>query len=390
MALGLLVVFNQVTGYILAVRQGGIIRKRKQLLKYAPKADLSELSFYYEESNTPIVIGEDKVSRISRNQAPLLIDKFDTPKAFLQFIKNRREMVKGATSVVIEVEWGMGDQIMAGEAARALQEEYPELKIYLAANVAYHEILKYVSPLPELIRPSFRHPDPKSVRIGLNPTHKLWDPRGPPFGKSSFYGAHLGLEKVDQRVNFCMPGHDIIELAKKAGVNLFEIHRPLLGLHVISNSRLASQWDTGRAMEVAKKWNDETGGDVFLIGDSAFWPAYPKYCFTIDYKSNWVTTGALILALDLFVGIDSGPMHLARAGDIPSIILWGGSGPLDILGREETEIDLRADLPCINNLCAACVLPTAACMEMIEAKHVWAAIEKNWPEVVEKGRNAKY
>jgi ADP-heptose:LPS heptosyltransferase len=127
---------------------------------------------------------------------------------------------------------------------------------------------------------------------------------------------------------------------------------------------------------LASFWHKQTGGDVFLIGDPSFWRIQNPYLLSTQKGSDWLSTASILLTSELFIGIDSGPMHLARAAAIPSFIIWGGSGPQDILGRSPNNFDIRANLPCIENLCAACIHGKPLCMQMIGPEIVWDKVLK--------------
>lgn len=64
-------------------------------------------------------------------------------------------------------------------------------------------------------------------------------------------------------------------------------------------------------------------------------------------KLNLRSLTALLMRAGLFVGIDSGVMHLASASDIPVVALFGPTDPYYVGPQNERSIVVRSDMECI-------------------------------------------
>lgn len=81
---------------------------------------------------------------------------------------------------------------------------------------------------------------------------------------------------------------------------------------------------------------------------------------------------ALLMRADLFVGIDSGVMHLASALDAPVVALFGPTDPVLVGPQNKRSVVVRHDMPCVpcylNRSCTA-----VECMRNLEVDEVMDA-----------------
>jgi hypothetical protein len=360
----------------------GSIKHRRQLKPYAKDHPLHEISFYYEEQTTPIDMNADRVGRTAYGTPPVLLGPNGKPKVFPTLIAARWKMIKDSTNLHVDFEGGMGDQVMQLEAVKTLALLLPRLNIEIGLHQNYQQIAPYLEHNGEYTT----HGKPPA-RLGFNSyvnqsTHFITDPRGGLHGKACLYGANLGIEEVRETINLNFPPKDAWARISASGLFSKTTAKPLLGIHARSASGGAKSWNHEHALALATLWHQTTKGGVFLCGPSTDYTCSSPLTFTVPPSSDWVLTGAIIQNLNLLVAIDSGPMHLARSANIPLITLWGGTGPEDILGRQARSTDLRASLPCTDNICYSCPKGTSACMKALTPSVVWKAIEQNFPELL--------
>ncbi len=91
--------------------------------------------------------------------------------------------------------------------------------------------------------------------------------------------------------------------------------------------------------------------------------------------------GAVILNARLFFGVDSAPMHIAAALNIPSVVLFGPSGDLEWspwMAKENYQIiQKKEDFPCRPCGKAGCGGGKISdCLLAITSQEVWGAIQK--------------
>jgi heptosyltransferase-2 len=63
-------------------------------------------------------------------------------------------------------------------------------------------------------------------------------------------------------------------------------------------------------------------------------------------KTTISQTAAIIYLSDLFIGNESGPLHIASALKIPSVAIFGATSPDQILSSGQRCIAIRKDIPC--------------------------------------------
>jgi len=113
---------------------------------------------------------------------------------------------------------------------------------------------------------------------------------------------------------------------------------PVLGV-ALGASRATKIWPLHRFAEVALKWVKETQGSALVISGPGeetlteeFFKSIPKEMrpsIQIMAPGNVRTLAARISQLNVLVGNDSGPRHLATALGIPTVTIFGPEHPLE-------------------------------------------------------------
>ncbi len=129
---------------------------------------------------------------------------------------------------------------------------------------------------------------------------------------------------------------------------------PLVAIHPGSGGySLARRWDPERFARVADALVERHGARIVLVGTPADGVSQVaslmrSEAVNLEGKTNLKQLAAVLKRCDLFIGADSGLMHLAAAVGTPLVAIFGPSnhrawGPWPPDGRH---IILRADLPC--------------------------------------------
>jgi heptosyltransferase-2 len=137
---------------------------------------------------------------------------------------------------------------------------------------------------------------------------------------------------------------------------------PLVAMHPGAGAySLARIWPVRRFAEVARGLIDSCGADIVIVSGPDEVPTAIELEQLIDRgeqvlnvagKTTIHETGALIRECDLFVGNDSGPMHIATAVETPVVAIFGPSnqqswGPYTPPGEASRHKIVARDLPCM-------------------------------------------
>jgi ADP-heptose:LPS heptosyltransferase len=128
--------------------------------------------------------------------------------------------------------------------------------------------------------------------------------------------------------------------------------RPLVVIHVGPTWRV-KQWPEDHWQAFVERLKLETGFDVIQAGMDGH-PSDPgASSFRVQGVYNWVgklslsETTALLSEAKLFVGIDSGLLHLANAVGAPSLGLFGPTDPLCFLPPGSARYCVNPHLACL-------------------------------------------
>jgi heptosyltransferase-2 len=126
----------------------------------------------------------------------------------------------------------------------------------------------------------------------------------------------------------------------KEELQAWGLKTPILGI-ALGASRATKIWPIHRFADVALKWVKQTGGSVLVISgpkeeslNEEFFRSIPNTVEMRDAIQVMKPCSVRILAsrisqLNVLVGNDSGPRHLAAALQVPTVTLFGPEHPLE-------------------------------------------------------------
>jgi heptosyltransferase-2 len=140
------------------------------------------------------------------------------------------------------------------------------------------------------------------------------------------------------------------------------IKHPIIAIHPGSGGySTARRWAPERFAQLADTLYHNVGGQLLLVGGPEEAELHQQIMSMMQSemparslagKGNIKVTAAVLALVDLFVGNDAGPMHLAAAVGAPTVAIFGLSnhkawGPYtgNVPGRRATVV--RLDLPCM-------------------------------------------
>lgn len=165
---------------------------------------------------------------------------------------------------------------------------------------------------------------------------------------------------------------------------------PLIGMAPMSVAP-ARAWDKDRFIEAAKQLTKDTSATVVLFGTArekattAFiQSALGEAAVDTAGQLSLPELGAVLSMCDVFIGNDSGLMHVASALRIPSVILFGASDPTYALPPWGRSIPLQhkeiACVPCLRNDCVRLGPYHKECLKAITVQEVVSAVQNLWED----------
>jgi len=215
-------------------------------------------------------------------------------------------------TVLVKREGMMGDVLWAGPVIRSLKASRPDARIHVATGV------------PEILA---GHPDIE----GINdlPVNYIYDRRlefyyeyAPDRHILSGYAESAGLPDMEADPEIFLTAGEVWD----ADHRLAEIRPgpgPLIALHA-GVSWPERTWDWFFWDRLALELTARLGADVLVLGKSPDfeltpWPGLHNQVDLLGIREM----AALMSRADLFVGLDSGPMHVAAALGLPVVALFG-------------------------------------------------------------------
>lgn len=262
--------------------------------------------------------------------------------------------------MILHLDWNLGDEIMAIPLFAALRAKYPRARIGVQARQ------------PELFQNN-------PCVHAINPSPVFWtdhvvDIRGEgrPLARLAHWGKLLGVQVADRRPRIYFSGEE------KQAIRAMASSRG-------NETRIAiSTWTAW----VSKRWSPENFrrlcSEISERIPNARFLEMGKDCPFLGLGENWIgRTGvreaALILAgCHLFIGNDSGLMHLAAAAGTPAVGLFGPIDPGSLIESEESLVrPMWSDVECKGCWTRTempspdqCPLGRPVCMDAIAASDV--------------------
>ena len=160
-----------------------------------------------------------------------------------------------------------------------------------------------------------------------------------------------------------------------------------------SSRRQTKAWDPGKFAQLADALQERYGLAPVLVGGAdcrscndellgAMRPVVRDASLDLTGAIGLCQLSALLARADLFVGIDSGVMHMAAAHDVPLVALFGPSDPAFVAPHNRRSRIVRneslACVPCYLQPCDHCT-----CMRSISVGQVLDACDDLWAHIAD-------
>lgn len=370
-----IIIFEKETGLIKGVKMTGGIHHKGDMSKACGGIPGRGLFWIGVPRNTEIDIDFDRVRKNPMGEGTRLYDREGKDKEVIARMKESREAIEQSEGIFITSRPGIGDMIMAGECAVAAMEIYSSKRVLIGGPKRLEELVKHLSPKIEWGGDWGDGSNFKGIHH-VNQNRCLhWDPRGGNYGHVQNRGVDLGVERMVGVVSLEWEPGERKEYNHWPGVGDVPTKSPVLGIHIKSASSFTRSWNKEGGSGIARRWIEETGGDVILFGCNLDYGLGDNFRYV--GQNDTVMKGAAAASIcSLMVGVDSGPMHLARIQGVKIIYLWGSSRPGLVLGRGVGGDDILGDGECGGNGCDTCNKKQKKCLQGLTVDRVWAKVKE--------------
>ncbi len=348
--------------------------------------------------------------------------------------KETRQAKKSRSVLVRGVNW-IGDAVMTIPALRVLRRSLPDARLLLLVKPWVAPLFEKDPDIEEIILYTDEY---KGLAGKLKLARRL---KGYGFDaavlfQNAFEAALITfLAGIKRRIGYSRDGRGLLltdpvafdahakelhhidyylDLIKKAGFNgvperpwlflaldertsarrmLEGLKRPVIGLNPGAAYGSSKRWLPERFADVARRVITDLNGSVLLLGG-------PKEAGIADdilqhIDSSLVTQASLlnlaartslrelmavIAEADLLVTNDSGPMHIGYAVGTPLVAIFGSTSPEQTGPVTSTDRVIRKDIACSPCFERECRKNDLACMDLITAEEVYAAVKERLPK----------
>ncbi len=262
--------------------------------------------------------------------------------------------------LMIHLDWRLGDEIMALPLFAGLRRKYGRVSLGVRSRN------------PELF---LHHPHVDEINPeGLRPFDRVIDIRGEDrsMGRLRYWEKLLGVSLDDRRprIYFSREETQSIEAMKRQAT------RPLIAISAGATWK-SKQWDGRHFKSMGEELLRRRPGLRFMeMGLAGPWLGLGEN----KIGQTSVREAALLLAsCDLFIGNDSGLMHLAAAAGTPAIGLFGPIAPASLVADQPLIYPMWANVECRGcwtqgrmKTPDACPLGEPICMDSLRPTEVCA------------------
>lgn len=302
-----------------------------------------------------------RVSLIEKGQVEILKRHGDSPLAFRKadginvYEYLSKHDGKGDILILRKL-GGIGDILMCTPALKQIKTDFPLATLHFGIDMEsthgniYFELVKNLPFIDKVI--NHRHADQNkyNVVVDLSSVCIKYEHSGlPVLNRIEIFSRACGIPKLLEKCSLYQVEENERNYAKKILQPFRKENKKIVALHTASMEGKRT-WPIEKYIEIVKQAEKENLNIKFIIFDwnkkGKDWNKYSN-CFNASNTTVRQMT-ALIEQVDLFIGPDSGPMHLAGAVKTPSIVIFGSIPPEARINHYLTHEGFRLDnLACI-------------------------------------------
>tara|TARA_Y100000310_G_C20606234_1_gene775627 strand:+ start:324 stop:1304 length:981 start_codon:yes stop_codon:yes gene_type:complete len=251
---------------------------------------------------------------------------------------------------------GIGDVLMMTPALRELKRRFPEAALtvgvdrHTTAEDIYYNLIENAPFIDHLV--DARYVDRKKFYrcVDISAVCIPYERKGlPSRNRINLFANYLGLQDMEDSLPFYEVRPEEKAWANKYYSEKFPANSIVIALHTASNEKKRS-WPADQMLNFIRYMKYHIPSIKFLVIDQNQvydnWEAIPGVVMIKHSKVR--NMAALIGKSDMFVGPDSGPMHIAGALQKKSVVVFGSIPPEARINHYKNHIGVRMDnLKCI-------------------------------------------
>lgn len=288
---------------------------------------------------------------------------------------------QGSYCVVRKV-GGIGDVLMILPSLRQIKSEFPHIRLTFAldrhrtANDNYYSLCANLPFIDNIVDARYvNHSNYKYVADVSAVCIRYERSDLPAVNRIDLFAQHLGVQKIANKIpQYIVEGTEA-HWASEALMPLRAAEVRLVALHTASMDGKRC-WPKERYLELVEACAGLPIHFVVFDYNNVFnnWDKFDNV--TNFSNTNIREMAALIGQCDLFVGPDSGPMHIAAAVRTPAIVLFGSIPPEARINYYPTHVAITSDsVSCLGCWYSPCRIQLK-CMKDITAIHVRLKIQE--------------
>ena len=288
------------------------------------------------------------------------------------------------SACVIRKVGGIGDILMITPTLRQLKADFPALKLTFAidmhttGNNVYYELLRNAPYIDFLIDARFVEHGSYEATIDISAVCIRFERKGlPTVNRVDLFARACGVPLLRNRRSWYVVEPQEVAYASSIYRQAKSSGKKIVFLHTASMEAKRS-WPIEKYIEIVSRAEAEDLPVTFAVMDfNNKYSLWDKHSNCINISATTLREmAALISEADVFIGPDSGPMHIAGAVSTSSIVLFGSIPPQARINYYPThEAFSLQELSCIGCWYATCPYNTK-CMTDLDSDRVYAAIKK--------------
>jgi len=279
-------------------------------------------------------------------------------------IKSKRKRQPKVRSILIKRREARGDVLLATAVAAALKKKHPDCTILF--NTKCPEVVKGNPHIDRIVEDHYISERSFQVYYNLDVAYE----QRPHSHILDAYAEAVGVKRED------------CELFMNQQPFPKSLPSDYVVIHAGKTSWVGRDWEQTKFESIAKRLK-AAGHNVVCVGTKS--DNVVPCTVDIRGETNLSQLATVIKNSKLFVGIDSCPMHIAQAVDVPGVCFFGSIDPDKRIVSKKMKGITAKNLECLgchhrkptpSVVTNVCETRTLDCLEMVTVDMMWKAIER--------------